>query len=117
MTATATVGTWLKADVSVAAIVAARVYAGLLPERVTLPAICVQRLSDEPYNHLQGHGGLDRNTVTVDVYAVKYVDAAPLQAAVRTCLQGQGVICETESDDYDSAVQLYRISSQWSVFT
>lgn len=117
MSATATVVGWLKADAGVTALVDTRIYAGALPERVALPAICGQRLTAEPFNHLRGYGDLDRTSVMVDVFAASYASAAEIQAAVRTALQSADIICETESDDFDSAVQLYRISSQWQVFT
>lgn len=117
MNATQTVRDWLRADATVAALTGGRVYQTVLPQDGELPAIALSRVSATTFNHLQGFGSLVYEAVQVDIFAAQYADAAAIRDAARSALYAAGVTLEVESEDYDAAVQLHRISQQWNVFT
>ena len=84
----------LLADASIAAIVTAQIYPGMLPQKVlarpddTTGAIVFQRVSSIRWAHLRGSGALARPRVQLDSWARTYTLATRLGALVRQRLEG-----------------------------
>ena len=96
---------------------AARITPLIRPQSITVPAITLQRVSLVPQNHLRGDGGLDDNSVQLDVWADSYVSARAIADACRTALAGFSM--KFENDDYESetAPELYRVTQTYQVWT
>jgi hypothetical protein len=110
--------TVLTADVTVAGLVAARVYPLLMPQGVTMPAISYQRVATALNNDLEGTQNHEWVRVQVDCWASTYAQAKTLAAAVRTGMRttplyGQLLL---ELDDYDSDEKLYRVIQDFNVW-
>lgn len=83
----------LTADTAVAALVAARVHPGFLPQGATLPAIAQTRISGQDVDTLAGSNGLAHARIQVSCWAATYAGAAALGDAVRLALHGyQGTV-------------------------
>jgi hypothetical protein len=80
--ATDVVRTRLLACAPVTALVSTRVYALVIPEQPTLPAIRVQRISQDQPMHLRGPIGMYTARVQVDSIATTKAAADALDAAV-----------------------------------
>lgn len=87
-----TIGTALRAhllaDATLAAVVTARIYALRLPQKPTLPAVVLQRISGFRWKHLRGSGALARPRFQVDSWAQTHDAASELGAVVRQRLEG-----------------------------
>jgi hypothetical protein len=112
----------LLADAPVNAVVAGRIYPGLLPQAPTTPAIVYQRVTgDHPVNQ-DGAGGPDRVRVQVDLWAPTFDAVASLRDKVLAALNGkssvdlQGVFSESEQGTYDDEVKLHRSSMDFYVY-
>jgi hypothetical protein len=77
----ALVRTRLLAVSAVTALVSSRVYAGILAQKVTLPAIALQIVSDVEESHLRGPSGLKQVRVQVHAVAVDRSGAVALADA------------------------------------
>lgn len=66
MTAVAAVIARLEAVAPVTALVSTRIYNGVLPQSVALPAIRVQRIGEDEPMHLRGSHGVFRTRVQID---------------------------------------------------
>lgn len=112
----------LAADGTVAALVTAdsiaRIYPVSMPQDVTMPAVCFQRVSTVPVNDLGGTQDHDWVRVQVDSWASTYSGAKALAAAVRTAMRTTPVYGQLlmELDDYDDVVKLYRVIQDFTVY-
>lgn len=68
----------LAADTEVAAVVAARIFWGIVPQAAALPYIRIQTISDPRPQHLTGYEGSRTTRVQVDCFAAKYGTARAL---------------------------------------
>lgn len=66
MSAALAVATRIASLVTVQVLVGTRVYQGILPQSLTLPAVRVQRISEDAIQHLRGGVDLIRTRVQVD---------------------------------------------------
>lgn len=89
MSAAAGVIARLEAVSAVTALVSTRIYQGILPQRPTLPAIRVQRISENEFMHLRGSNGVYRTRVQVDSIAGEPNHMAQAQA-VDAAVHGNG---------------------------
>lgn len=110
------VRTWLIADSDIRRLVKDRVFYLAIPEGIALPAITLQRLSTTPVNSLNGYLGLDGNVVTLDAWCLTYAQSLLVRDAARKCLQTNGIVMQSESEDYDSITRTFRISQQWQIW-
>lgn len=101
----------LKAEASIASIVAARIFPLQLPDATDFPAIVVTKPAGVGEYTLEGDAGLEDARVQIDCYAVGYAAAIELKTAVRRFLSGyrggpasgdpcaiQGAFCINDSD-------------------
>lgn len=88
------------------------VYAFLLPESATYPAITYQRISNVPVNSLAGRSNLDQVRVQVDCWAETYDAAKTLAGEVRTAMAAAGYkgLLITDADDFDQDARIYRVT-------
>jgi len=124
--------TLLVDDAEVAEIVAARVYPLVLPQSPTLPAITLQRVSNQTVISQDGPG-MERPRIQVDCWASTYLAARELAAAVKACLcpsrhetpnyvrtvddvRIEAVMPESDRDLYEDDTQIYRVSMDFFVF-
>lgn len=91
MTPAATIKARLVALSPVTALVGTRVYVDLLPQKPTLPAIRVQRISEQEDVHLRGARALRRARVQVDAIAVSLEDATAVSEAAHGDGAGSGL--------------------------
>lgn len=99
----------LAANVGVSALVGARIYPLILPQRVTLPAIRYQVISTIPQPTHNGASGLRQYRIQLSVHATTYSSAQAVAEALYTALDakkavfGSGTSCTVVNDvpDYD----------------
>jgi hypothetical protein len=94
------------------------VYALVLPDNSSLPAITFQRISSTPVNDLSGHSGLDQVRMQIDCWSRTYGGAKALAAQVRALMTEAGfkALLATDRDDYESDTQIYRSSTDYMVW-
>lgn len=112
---------YLTGDTGIEALVADRVYPVRLPQKVTLPAITYQLISDPRDPHLRGVTGRARPRFQIDSYALTQLSADVLGGLVRQRLDGfkgefsddasppatitvQGVFFETAMELFDEDI-------------
>lgn len=95
-----------------------KVYALVLPDDATMPAITYQRISNVPVDDLSGHSGLDHVRMQVDCWAETYAAAKELAKEVRAIMTAAGfkALLATDRDDYEPDTQRYRASSDYLVW-
>jgi len=76
---------------AVSALVSTRVYTGMLPQSVTLPAVLVQFISDAPTSHLRGGNSLRQTRIQVTSVATTRAEATALDAAIAGSGDGTGL--------------------------
>jgi len=89
MSAVAGVIARLEAVAAVTALVSTRIYLGVLPQKATLPAIRVQRVSENEFMHMRGTSAVYRTRVQVDSVS-NASDAAGQALAVDAAVHGDG---------------------------
>jgi hypothetical protein len=109
-------GDVLRAAAGVQAIAGDRVYPLHRPQDIQVPAVTLQRVSVGPQNALHGFAGLDSNRVQATCYAVSYAEARSLAAACRAAADAAGHICRSEADGYESEVEVYLVTQEYSVW-
>ena len=94
------------------------VFAVVLPNSATRPAITYQRIASVPVNSLAGSSGLDRVRMQIDCWAGTYQAAAELAEAVRTLMAaaGFGGLLDTDRSEFEVETKLYRFSSDYFVW-
>ena len=125
---------YLLDDAGIAAVVGTRVYPIRLPQGQISPSIIYTRISGFGDNHMLGPSGLSRPRLQVDCWAQSADTASTLANLVKERIDGfrgtwlwgedspeegiavQGVFFENEREDYDDAVQLYRVSRDYFVW-
>lgn len=119
--------TFLLADMDISdAVDGERIYPVVLPQGVTDPSIVYNRISAIGDHHMQGASGLTRTRMQVDAYATTHDAAASLADAIKEVLDGyrglmgsvtvQGVFFDTEREDYQDDVKLYRVSRDYFIW-
>ncbi len=95
----------LKADASVTALIAGRIFPGMAPQGTDLPYITFTIIADAPLNHM-GPGQLpDRHaTMQIDCWAASYDVAYRTRSAVNNSLAGHRE--ESANPPIDSVLQL-----------
>lgn len=84
----ATMVSRLKADNAVKALIVARVYPIMLPQKAVLPAICYEVPDDTALTTAGGTDGTSKADITVHSMAATYLGAKTLARAVSACLTG-----------------------------
>lgn len=125
---------YLLDDAGIAAIVSGRVFPVRLPQGETRASIVYTRISGLGDWHMQGPSGLSRPRVQIDCWSQSADTAATLSNIVKERLDGasgtwlwgddspaegivvQGAFAETERDDYDDAVKMYRCSRDYLIW-
>lgn len=95
----------LKADASVTALIAGRIFPGMAPQRTDLPYVTFNVIANDPLNHM-GPGQLADHhaTMQVDCWAATYDMAHQTRSAVNNSLAGHR---DPSSDPpIDSVLQL-----------
>lgn len=82
----------LEANVGVSALVGARIYPMILPQRVTLPAIRYQVISTIPQPTHNGASGLRQYRIQLSVHAATYSAAQAVAEALHAALDGKKAI-------------------------
>jgi hypothetical protein len=120
--------TILTGNVALAALVSARVYPGVIPQNIALPALAYQVIATERDYH---HGG-QQNTagplVQITVEAASYSSAKSVAAAVRVALSGyrgtvgttnsteiRGVFLENEYDGYNLETDISTVRQDYRI--
>ncbi len=105
----------LEANAGVSALVGARIYPMVLPQRVTLPAIRYQVISTIPQPTHNGPSGLRQYRLQLSVHAATYSSAQAVAEALYTALDGKkaifgsGTSCTVVNDvsDYEETSGQY----------
>lgn len=111
-----TVENLLKAEPSIAALVADRIYPMTAPDAATFPLIVVSKPSGVGSYTLEGDAGVEDARVQIDCYGVQYAEVVDIRNAVRRFLSGkakaavsgnpcaiQGAFCINDADLTESA--------------
>lgn len=94
----------LEGNAGVSALVGARIYPLILPQRVTLPAIRYQVISTIPQPTHNGASGLRQYRIQLSVHAATYSAAQAVAEALHTALDakkavfGSGTSCTVAND-------------------
>jgi hypothetical protein len=122
MTVVERIRTLLIADISLAALVGARIYPQYIPQGSTLPAVVLTAVSDVPYTSFTGSSTTDLRSVRlqVDSYATRYLDAHAVADAVDAVianLASSDLQANRESmgDLYEDETQLHRVTADYFV--
>lgn len=120
MTIEAAITKHLTENAGVASLAAGRVYPGHLPQKPTLPAIVMHRISGPREHSHDGSSGLAHPRFQFDVWAGSHVKAKALAEAVRAAMDGfrgtmggaggvevSGCFLEDDDDGYDDALELF----------
>lgn len=110
------VRTALLASAPVTDIVVARVAPLTKAQNITLPAITLQAINRETENALQGSVGTDSSRVQVTYWATTYDAVRALADVGRTAIASASRLFLTEVPDYDSEIEVYRISQDFSIW-
>lgn len=113
--------TLIAADTTANALLAGRVYAGVLLQQTEYPAAAINIVDDTPNNTKTGASDLDRVLVQVDVYANTYSSAAAVSAAIRAAIDYHmsGDLAHIEFkrslDMYSDVAEKFRRVSEYSI--
>jgi hypothetical protein len=124
---------FLLADVFIPVVVEDRIYPNTLKQGVQLPSIVYSRVSGLGDHHMQGASGLTRPRFQIDAYARNPDDANGLADLVKLRLDGfrgqmslggspeefvqvQGIFFDTEREDYQGEIEMYRISRDYLIW-
>jgi Protein of unknown function (DUF3168) len=126
---------FLLADPAIAAIVGTnnRIYPVRLPQGQRLPSIVYSRVSGMGDHHMQGASGLSSPRFQIDAWAPTIDEAANLADLVQERIDGyrgpmpntgspaddvevQGVFLDNERDDYQSDIDMNRVSRDYIVW-
>lgn len=104
----------LKASPELAAIAGDRVYPLMLPQGATLPAVVYLRLRSGPHHTLTGSAG-EAVTVKIACYALDYVQAKSLAAAVRAVMAAfpGGAALVTDQDVKEEGTDAFCVSAEF----
>lgn len=91
MTPAATIKTRLSGLSAVTTLVGTRIYVDLLPQKVTLPAIRLQRISERAMGHLRGASAMRLARVQVDALATTLESATAIADAAHGDDAGSGL--------------------------
>jgi hypothetical protein len=119
--------TLLLADTTVSNLVGgSRIYPGVLPQGQRSPSLVYNRISGVFPFELDGSGGIVQNLIQIDAIADSSDTASNLANAVHDALNGfrgtvatvefKGIFQTNERDIFDSAVQLHRVSRDFSTW-
>ena len=121
MNITGPLRTLIAAETTANALLAGRVYAGVLQQQTEYPAAAINIVDDTPHNTKPAASDLDRVLVQVDVYANTYASAAAVSAAIRAAIdyQTSGDLAHIEFkrtlDMYSDVAEKYRKVSEYSI--
>lgn len=98
-----------------------RVYAMVMPQGVTYPAVRYQNISSEPQNTLNGEPDLRNDRIQIDSYSDDYDEAHTVADAIEGAMAGTGnnfkSLRITRIDlDYDEDIGIYQVSIDYSVW-
>jgi hypothetical protein len=79
----------LAVDNGVKALVAARIYCGVLPQNPVYPALTIQPITHDPDNDLAGPSDLQWDRLQIDAWASTYAAAHALYKATMDALNGK----------------------------
>lgn len=105
---------------TVIGLVGTRIYPGVLPQAVQLPAVVFNIISTTPENVLEGAPTLAGQRVQIDSYGKKYGDAHEVDDALRSVLEVLGTpelaAWRIDSRDlYDDVRQAHRVSTDYAI--
>lgn len=103
----------LIADSDVAAIVGTRVTILVKPQSLTMPCVTLQEISITPENDLGGWSEVDGVQVQLDTWAVTREIARDLAVKCRTALGSANRLMVSQFEEFESDVDLYRITQTW----
>ena len=121
-------------DAAIAAVVGARVYPLKMPQGQTGTSIVYSRISNSGDHHMEGPSGLSSPRMQIDCWSTNPDTAASLADLVKERIDGfrgeigyggdspsnrvrvQGVFFDSEREDYDSDVQMYRVSRDYFIW-
>jgi hypothetical protein len=122
----------LSADTAVSAFVAARIYPGVIPQRIPnqpnrMPAIAYTFTAVRRQTGYCGTDPHGRHTLALDCYAVTYREARDLAKAVRTSLidfsgllggvaNVHAIMLSDEFEGLDIEPGLFRVTQSWNVW-
>lgn len=121
MTVVERIRTTLLADATVASLVGVKVHPEPAPQESAPPFIVLRVISDVHLNDVSGATGKVNATVQVDAYAVRYLDAHAIAAAVHAVLGRSTSPTLLSSrigrrDQYDDEAALHCVSSDFSTW-
>ncbi len=96
----------------------ARVYPMTAPDAVASPYITYQRISSNTENVMSGDSGLTNTRMQIDVYATTYAQATSIAAQINALMAAWSVqnVSIGSQDFYEDPVQLFRVSSDYSIW-
>ena len=105
--------TLLSTDAGISALTS-NVFNGDLPESVSLPAVSMEYVSDNPINTFAGDSGATRKRYSINAWANTYSSAVALRDAIQAAMSAfprQGSVPLHEED-----VGVYRFAVDYSLF-
>lgn len=121
MNVTAYVRNKINADNTASALLSGRIYAGMLPQTSTYPAVALNIITNTPTNTKTGASDLDILLLQVDVYGTTLASVSDVSEAVRDAIDFatsepiRHVEYKNEMDGYSGKAELYRRICEYSI--
>jgi Protein of unknown function (DUF3168) len=112
----------LAAHAGVSALCGTRIYPLVIPQEETpvYPVLVYQRISADHIASLAGHSGLCNARVQIDCWGRSYADTRELAAVLDNAMTADdedfSALVLSDLDDYEPETQLYRVSTDFSVW-
>lgn len=112
--------TRLSGDAGLSALVGTRIYGGLLPQAVSLPAIIYFLVNDKPLNSLSGENARKNSRFQFDIYAETFSETRAIKAALLAAMAPYGsdfkAVRIDGGDKYEHQVELHRLGIDYSIW-
>ena len=102
-------------------VTSARIYPVLLPPgtAAAFPAVSYQRISADRVYSLSAYSTLENPRIQMDAWATTYEDVKKLSTRIKTTMEGAtgfSAILLNDEDLYEDALELYRVTMDFSVW-
>ena len=100
------------------ALVSGRMYPMVAPDSPITPYIVYQNISNKPEVCLAGNTPIQNTRMQIDAYDKTYLGVKTLKASIDTAMLAASLrnVPLNQQDIYESAVKLYRIQQDYSIW-
>lgn len=97
------------------ALVGTRVYPLKIPQNTPLPVVVFWKVSTRPAHTLGGFS-IESPRFQIDIWGDTYDEVKAVGGQVRAAMAGIPALLQSEMDEYDSEADLYRLSTDYTLW-